>query len=242
MSQLRVAAVDLGATSGRVMAARVAPDELSLQEVHRFPNGGVPVAGSLFWDVLGIHREVLAGVAAAAAAVMLVGDDDSLSAGTAATNASPLSGPEVRFSGADVTTGAVVGATQLRRSAHVDVGVEPTMTLSADPVRLKRILGNLVDNAIVHGGGTVRVRARAHGDRILVDVTDDGPGIGFDELDKIFDRFHKSDRSRATGGSGLGLAIARQYARSHGGSITVHNEPGHGACFTLTLPAQPSPE
>jgi rhamnulokinase len=63
MSQLRVAAVDLGATSGRVMAARVAPDELSLQEVHRFPNGAVPVAGSLFWDVLGIHREVLAGVA-----------------------------------------------------------------------------------------------------------------------------------------------------------------------------------
>ena len=62
MSELRVAAVDLGATSGRVMAARVAPGRLSLQEVHRFPNGGVPVAGSLFWDVLGIHREVLAGI------------------------------------------------------------------------------------------------------------------------------------------------------------------------------------
>ena len=60
---LRVAAVDLGATSGRVMAARVGPGHLSLKEVHRFPNGGVPVGGSLFWDVLGIHREVLAGVA-----------------------------------------------------------------------------------------------------------------------------------------------------------------------------------
>jgi sugar (pentulose or hexulose) kinase len=60
---LRVAAVDLGATSGRVMAARVGPGQLSLKEVHRFPNGGVPVGGSLFWDVLGIHREVLAGVA-----------------------------------------------------------------------------------------------------------------------------------------------------------------------------------
>ena len=62
MSELRVAAVDLGATSGRVMAARVGPDELTLQEVHRFPNGGVAAGGSLFWDVLGIHREVLAGV------------------------------------------------------------------------------------------------------------------------------------------------------------------------------------
>ena len=60
---LRVAAVDLGATSGRVMAARVGPGHLSLKEVHRFPNGGVPVGGSLFWDVLGIHREVLAGIA-----------------------------------------------------------------------------------------------------------------------------------------------------------------------------------
>lgn len=60
---LRVAAVDLGATSGRVMAARVGPGQLALTEAHRFANGGVPVGGSLFWDVLGIHREVLAGIA-----------------------------------------------------------------------------------------------------------------------------------------------------------------------------------
>jgi sugar (pentulose or hexulose) kinase len=60
---LRVAAVDLGATSGRVMAARVGPGHLSLKEVHRFANGGVPAGGSLLWDVLGIHREVLSGIA-----------------------------------------------------------------------------------------------------------------------------------------------------------------------------------
>jgi len=59
---LRVAAVDLGATSGRVMAAEVGPDTLLLEEVHRFPNGAVPVRGSLVWDVVGIHREVLAGL------------------------------------------------------------------------------------------------------------------------------------------------------------------------------------
>lgn len=59
---VRVAAVDLGATSGRVMAGRVGPGTLSLDEVHRFPNGGVRANGSLFWDVLGIHRETLAGV------------------------------------------------------------------------------------------------------------------------------------------------------------------------------------
>jgi rhamnulokinase len=59
---LRLAAVDLGATSGRVMAATVGRDRLELREVHRFANGAVPVGDSLFWDVLGIHREVLAGL------------------------------------------------------------------------------------------------------------------------------------------------------------------------------------
>jgi rhamnulokinase len=62
MSQLRVGAVDLGATSGRVMAGTVVDDGLLLEEVHRFPNGAVPAGGSLYWDVLGIHREILAGL------------------------------------------------------------------------------------------------------------------------------------------------------------------------------------
>lgn len=59
---VRVAAVDLGATSGRVMAGRVGPRSLRLEEMHRFPNGGVRANGSLFWDVLGIHREVVDGI------------------------------------------------------------------------------------------------------------------------------------------------------------------------------------
>ena len=59
---VRVAAVDLGATSGRVMACRVGARTLHLEELHRFPNGAVPVRDGLFWDVLGIHREVLAGI------------------------------------------------------------------------------------------------------------------------------------------------------------------------------------
>jgi rhamnulokinase len=66
MTELRVAAVDLGATSGRVMAATVSvgdgDDRLDLSEVHRFPNGTVPVGGSLHWDIVGIHREVTAGL------------------------------------------------------------------------------------------------------------------------------------------------------------------------------------
>ncbi len=59
---VRVAAVDLGATSGRVMAGRVGPRRIELNELHRFPNGGVRAQGSLYWDILGIHREMLAGI------------------------------------------------------------------------------------------------------------------------------------------------------------------------------------
>ncbi|UDY23269.1 rhamnulokinase [Nocardioides sp. Kera G14] len=61
-SDLRLAAVDLGATSGRIMAAVVGPDRLEVTEAHRFPNGAVRVGGELVWDVVGIHREMLAGI------------------------------------------------------------------------------------------------------------------------------------------------------------------------------------
>jgi two-component system sensor histidine kinase MtrB len=131
---------------------------------------------------------------------------------------------------------AVVAGAATRRGADIAVEVESDVAVAADPVRLRRILANLIDNAVVHGGGTVVVAAHVDGDEVHVDVVDGGPGIVASELDKVFDRFHKSDRSRATGGSGLGLAIARQYAQSLDGSLTVHNEPGRGASFRLTLP------
>jgi two-component system, OmpR family, sensor histidine kinase BaeS len=107
----------------------------------------------------------------------------------------------------------------------------------AEPVRLGRILGNLLDNAVTHGGGHVRVRARRDGADVIVDVIDDGPGIQEADLPLVFERFYKSDRSRSSGGSGLGLAIAREHARAHGGDLTVANEPGAGARFTLRLEA-----
>src|SRR6201995_4018736 len=68
MSAGAAAAVDLGASSGRVMLARVGPGQLGLEEVHRFPNEPVRVAGTLHWDILGLYREVLDGIRAAARA------------------------------------------------------------------------------------------------------------------------------------------------------------------------------
>jgi two-component system, OmpR family, sensor histidine kinase MtrB len=134
---------------------------------------------------------------------------------------------------------AVVAGAHLRRTANVAVDAEPDVSVLSDPVRLRRTLANLLDNAIVHGGGTVQVIVTPHGDEVSVDVIDDGPGIAAHERDRVFDRFFKADRSRATGGSGLGLAIAREYARSQGGSLTVRNDTDHGTRFTLTLPAAP---
>jgi two-component system sensor histidine kinase MtrB len=137
---------------------------------------------------------------------------------------------------------AVIAETELRRAAQLDIDIDPDLQVQADPVPLRRILANLIDNAIVHGDGAVHLRARANGDDVSIAVVDDGPGIAAEELDRVFDRFYKTDRSRARGGSGLGLAIAREYARSQRGSLTVCNDVGKGARFTLSLPAAVMPD
>ncbi|WP_033339630.1 sensor histidine kinase [Catenuloplanes japonicus] len=115
---------------------------------------------------------------------------------------------------------------------------DPEVTV--DPVRLRQIVGNLVSNAVRHTspGGTVTVLLSMRPGRMVIAVTDTGPGIAAADLPKVFDRFWRADgsRSRTTGGSGLGLPIARQLARAHGGDLTATSTPGHGATFTVILP------
>ncbi len=73
-------------------------------------------------------------------------------------------------------------------------------------------------------------------------MRDTGVGLARDELDRVFERFYKSERSRAGGGTGLGLAIARHIVGAHGGTITAESDgPGRGATFSFTLPAAPEP-
>jgi two-component system, OmpR family, sensor histidine kinase BaeS len=109
-----------------------------------------------------------------------------------------------------------------------------------DPVRLRQLVGNLVANAIRHTppGGTVTLRSRITGDRLIVEVDDTGTGIAADDLPKVFERFWRADasRSRTTGGSGLGLPIVRHLAEAHGGTVTVTSRPGEGSTFTVSLP------
>jgi two-component system sensor histidine kinase MtrB len=116
------------------------------------------------------------------------------------------------------------------------------LTLTADKKRLERVVGNLVDNALVHGGGDpVTVRLSANGGGLRLAVQDRGPGIPASDVPRIFERFFKADpaRQREHGrGSGLGLAIARENAHLHGGEIEVESG-GGGTTFTLSLPREP---
>ena len=122
----------------------------------------------------------------------------------------------------------------------------PGGTLDADPDRLTQVLRNLVRNAITHTNTGDRISITAHGinGRLEIAVSDSGPGIPPEQLDQIFERFHRLDqsRSRDRGGSGLGLAIARAITEAHGGSIRAESAPGEGATFRVTLPGYQPPQ
>jgi len=101
----------------------------------------------------------------------------------------------------------------------------------------------LLENAVKYTpqGGSVEVRLREEDGGAALEVSDTGVGIPEDELPLVFERFHRTDPSRADGGAGLGLSIARQIAESHGGEIHAHSSPGEGSTFTLLLPHRPHP-
>jgi len=112
-----------------------------------------------------------------------------------------------------------------------------------DQDRLQQVVLNLVDNAsrFVGAGGHVVVELTAEGDRAVLSVMDNGPGIPEADLPRLFDRFYRADssRTRSSGGAGLGLAIVRAIVTAHGGRIEAGNLPGGGARMTVVLPALP---
>ena len=112
-----------------------------------------------------------------------------------------------------------------------------------DTDRLQQVVANLIDNAsrIVGEGGHVQVELTAEGDRAVLAVLDDGPGIPEADLPRLFDRFYRADssRTRTSGGAGLGLAIVRAIVTAHGGRIEAANLPTGGARMTVVLPAIP---
>ena len=121
--------------------------------------------------------------------------------------------------------------------------VRQDSTVRVDRQRIGQILDNLLTNALRHTptGGTVTLSAdRAPTGQARVTVTDTGEGITAEQLGQVFERFYRGDsaRDRDHGGSGVGLAIARALAEAHGGTLTAASiGGGHGATFTLCLPA-----
>jgi signal transduction histidine kinase len=106
-----------------------------------------------------------------------------------------------------------------------------------DPARLRRCLGNLVDNAVVYGQ-RARIRVEDDPKALTLRIRDDGPGIPEPMLERVFDPFFRLEgsRSRDTGGTGLGLSIARNIARAAGGDVSLRNLPEGGLEARLVLP------
>jgi two-component system phosphate regulon sensor histidine kinase PhoR len=131
----------------------------------------------------------------------------------------------------------------LAERAHVKLIVDRpdrVPMVLADPERIGQVFANLVHNATKHTptGGEIRLSAAPDGKVVVFMVRDNGDGIAAGDVDRIFERFYKSDRSRADGGSGLGLSIAKHIVEAHGGVIRAASAgPGRGATFTFTLPA-----
>jgi two-component system phosphate regulon sensor histidine kinase PhoR len=116
---------------------------------------------------------------------------------------------------------------------------EPAMTF-IDDERIQQVLMNLIHNAIkaTDPGGAVDVSISSKDSRMQVIIRDNGVGIERGELGRLFERFYKVDKSRSSGGTGLGLAIAKHLTQAHGGRIWAESDgPGHGATFTIEIPA-----
>jgi heavy metal sensor kinase len=126
------------------------------------------------------------------------------------------------------------------KSVHIDVQSLGSPQVKGDPDDFEIIWNNLLDNAIRYSpsGGEVRLSISRENGNAQVVVQDQGPGIREQDLQNIFDRFHRSDasRSRETGGYGLGLAIAKAMVEAYGGSISAETRNGSGTTFSVKIP------
>jgi two-component system OmpR family sensor kinase len=114
----------------------------------------------------------------------------------------------------------------------IEVRAPAGLVVDADRARLEQALGNLVDNALRHGRGTIRMEAAQEQDSVVFRVSDEGPGLPAEFLPRAFERFSRADEARSGEGAGLGLAIVAAVARAHGGHVSAA-----GSEITLALPA-----
>jgi signal transduction histidine kinase len=144
---------------------------------------------------------------------------------------------------ADCARAASVLATQKGLQLKLN-GNLPAITLTGDDEMLKRMLLNLLDNAVKYTpeGGEINIALESQNGAARIVVTDTGIGIPAEDQPRIFDRFYRVDkaRSRALGGAGLGLSIARWIVEGHGGTLWVESAVGQGSSFQVELPLNTS--
>jgi heavy metal sensor kinase len=122
------------------------------------------------------------------------------------------------------------------RDGNLSVDVRAAPTVKVDRARLEQALGNMVDNALQHGGGTAVLSALARNGSVELHVVDEGSGFPPAFLPRAFERFSRADDARTGTGSGLGLAIVEMVARAHRGSAHAVNRPERGADVWIALP------
>lgn len=127
------------------------------------------------------------------------------------------------------------------KKLHVEIDLPDKLPAAVMmPAQIKRVLSNLLQNAIQHSPmeGKIVLSAAEQDRYLLFSVTDEGEGIEAVEASRIFERFYRIDKARSknNGGAGLGLAIAQSIVQLHGGEIGVHSAKGAGSCFWFTLP------
>ncbi len=133
------------------------------------------------------------------------------------------------------------------RAIDLNVGSATAFLVLGDEVRLRQVIGNLMSNALSHTpDGTPVTVAILAGPRdpepsVVLEITDQGPGMPPEQAEHVFERFYRGDqaRTRKTGGTGLGLAIVAALVTAHGGSVALRTAPGQGATFRVTLPLAP---
>lgn len=121
----------------------------------------------------------------------------------------------------------------------VTVGEVEAERVYADALRIEQALGNMLENALRHGGGEVALSAEKCSGAVEIHVRDRGPGFPDDFLPSAFERFSRADKARGRGGAGLGLAIVAAIAQAHGGDVGVQNGQTGGADVWFTIPGEP---
>ena len=125
------------------------------------------------------------------------------------------------------------------KGVSVHAGFPEDLYLTADRSRIRQVLANLLDNAIKYtpSGGRIDIEARNGEKEVEITVKDTGVGISEDELDNIWDRLYRGDKSRSERGLGLGLSLVKAIVGAHRGRVEVSSKPGLGSVFSVRLPA-----